>query len=62
MSLYNLKGKLMKSFQTKSGNTPFDITATKNGDLVYAENKERTVKIDSGGYQATGLESSECLL
>lgn len=35
----------MKSFQTKTGNNPFDIAVTKSGDLVYTDLQNLSVNI-----------------
>ncbi|XP_062603310.1 uncharacterized protein LOC134265088 [Saccostrea cucullata] len=45
MKLYNLQGILLKSVQTKSGFIPHDMSVTSAGDLVYADQDERTVNI-----------------
>ena len=48
LKLYNLKGKLLKSVQTKSGNVPEDVATTQSGDLVYSDYHERSINLVSG--------------
>ncbi|XP_062620420.1 uncharacterized protein LOC134281997 [Saccostrea cucullata] len=45
MKLYNLRGEIIKSIKTQSGNNPRDITVTRNGDLVYVDIEISTVNI-----------------
>lgn len=45
MKLYNLKGELIKSIQTKSKNTPSDIEVTRSGDLVYVDYSDLSINI-----------------
>ncbi|XP_062598827.1 E3 ubiquitin-protein ligase TRIM71-like [Saccostrea cucullata] len=45
IKLYDLKGRLLKSIQTKSGNELSDIAVTRIGDLVYTDSETRTVHI-----------------
>ena len=48
LKLYNLRGKLLKSVQTKSGNVPEDVASTQSGDLVYSDYHERSINLVSG--------------
>ncbi|XP_052678943.1 tripartite motif-containing protein 3-like [Crassostrea angulata] len=45
MRLYSLKGDLLKSVKTRSGDNPYDIAVNRNGDLVYTDYKDSTVNI-----------------
>nr|XP_022304496.1 uncharacterized protein LOC111111678 [Crassostrea virginica] len=48
MKMYNLKGELLKSVQTKSGNWPHDIAVTRSGGLVYADYGDSSINLVSG--------------
>nr|XP_022309160.1 uncharacterized protein LOC111114909 [Crassostrea virginica] len=48
MKLYNLKGELLRSVQTKSGDAPEDIAVTRSGGLVYADWDDRSINLVSG--------------
>ncbi|XP_048755780.2 uncharacterized protein LOC125666627 [Ostrea edulis] len=45
MKLLNLQGKLLTSIQTESGDEPWDIAVTRDGDLVYTDNYNKTVNL-----------------
>lgn len=45
LRLYDLHGNLVDSIQTNSGYPPYDIEVTRNGCLVYADYRDRTVNI-----------------
>ncbi|XP_078321311.1 uncharacterized protein LOC144621594 [Crassostrea virginica] len=48
MKLYNLKGVVLKSVKTKSGDWPRDIAVTRSGGLVYADHWDRSINLVSG--------------
>ncbi|XP_048750696.2 E3 ubiquitin-protein ligase TRIM7-like [Ostrea edulis] len=45
MKLLNLQSELLTSIQTKSGDYPWEIAVTRDGDLVYAGYRDRTVNL-----------------
>nr|XP_034329513.1 uncharacterized protein LOC109619769 [Crassostrea gigas] len=45
IELYNLRGELVDSIQTESGNNPTGLAVTKSGHLVYADHWDGTVNI-----------------
>ncbi|XP_048771439.1 E3 ubiquitin-protein ligase TRIM36-like [Ostrea edulis] len=45
IELLNLQGKLLTSIQTESGNAPWDLAVTRDGDLVYTDRETRTVNL-----------------
>lgn len=49
MKLYNIYGELVRTIQTTSGFPPYDIEVTRNGCLVYADYRDRTVNIVNQG-------------
>nr|XP_022310437.1 uncharacterized protein LOC111115849 [Crassostrea virginica] len=48
MKLYNPKGEVLKSIQTKSGNDPWDIAVTRSGGLLYADYGDSSINLVSG--------------
>ncbi|XP_056012451.1 E3 ubiquitin-protein ligase TRIM71-like [Ostrea edulis] len=45
MKLLNLQSKLLTSIQTKSGDRPWDIAVTRDGDLVYTDEYKHTINL-----------------
>nr|XP_022308231.1 uncharacterized protein LOC111114239 [Crassostrea virginica] len=45
MKLYNLKGEVLGSVQSKSGNMAEDIAVTQSGGLVYTYNQESSINL-----------------
>ena len=48
IKLYNLKGEVLESIQTKSGYGPRDIAVTQSGGLVYAYCVDSSINVVSG--------------
>ncbi|XP_078311614.1 uncharacterized protein LOC144618792 [Crassostrea virginica] len=48
LKLYNMKGELLKTVQTKSGNGPVDTAVTRSGGLVFANCGDRSINLVSG--------------
>ncbi|XP_078321716.1 uncharacterized protein LOC111111431 [Crassostrea virginica] len=48
MKLYNLKGEVLKSVQTKSGKIPEDTAVTRSGGLVYTDPRNSSINLVSG--------------
>ena len=48
LRLYNLKGELLRSVQTKSENKPWDIAVTRSGDLVYTDYHDSSINLVRG--------------
>ena len=55
LKLCNLKGEVLRSVQTKSGNRPEDIAVTRSGDLVYADGDDRSINLVTGTQIQTGF-------
>nr|XP_022304709.1 uncharacterized protein LOC111111835 [Crassostrea virginica] len=53
MNLYNLKGELVKSVQTKSGKIPANIAVTRSGGLVYADDSDKSINLVCGTHIQT---------
>nr|XP_022310052.1 uncharacterized protein LOC111115558 [Crassostrea virginica] len=43
--MYNIKGELLESIQTRSWNEPYDIVVLQSGELVYTDPKDCSVNI-----------------
>nr|XP_022308240.1 E3 ubiquitin-protein ligase TRIM71-like [Crassostrea virginica] len=48
MKLYNMKGEVIESVQSKSGNMPADIAVTQKGGLVYADYNDSSINLVRG--------------
>ena len=48
LRLYNLRGELLRSVETKSGNEPWDIALTQSRKLVYTDPKDRSINQVNG--------------
>ena len=54
LKLFNLKGELIKSIETKSGNVPEDIAVAQSGKLVYTDYADGSINLVSDTHTQVG--------
>ena len=67
MMFRNLEGELVKSVQSRSKGKVWDLAVTRNGDLVYTDNTDKSInvvknKTKKTTYQTSRVDTFLCLL